>query len=197
MTVCAVIVAGGRSSRMGRDKAFEVVGGHTILDRIIERIGRQVSTLAINANDGTGRFGDTGLPVILDCEPASGTPLAGLCAALVFAGEQGFDFVLTTPCDTPFLPEDLVQRLAGRGALAAIAVSDGQPHYLTGLWSRHLLPKIQTALTEYRMSRLQDWSRHSGAETVEWPVTPYDPFFNVNTPQDLAKARRIAAEFNP
>jgi molybdenum cofactor guanylyltransferase len=195
MRACAVIVAGGRSSRMGREKAFEIVGGRTILDRIIARLGDQVQTVAINANGSAERFKATGLLVFGDIRPDAGTPLAGLHAALSFANDQGFDAVLTVPSDAPFLPLDLFSRLAGLERPAAIAASGGQAHYLTGLWSSDLLHDVDLALAQPRLPRLQDWAKQCGAAVVEWPATPYDPFFNVNTQQELAEAERIAAEF--
>ena len=195
MRACAVIVAGGRSSRMGREKTFEMIRGRTILDRIIARLGDQVTTVAINANGIVDRFGATGLTVLGDIRPEAETPLAGLHAALSFANDQGFDAVLTVPSDSPFLPCDLFARLADASCRGAIAASGRQPHYLTGLWSRDLLSDVDQALIQLRTPRLQDWAKHCDAAIVEWPVIPYDPFFNVNTPQELAEAERIAAEF--
>ena len=194
MRILAVIVAGGRSSRMGREKAFELICGRTIMSRIVERLSSQVSAVVINANGDVERFRDLGLPVVGDVRSDVGTPLAGLHAALCFANEQDFASVLTVPSDCPFLPLDLAGRLAAEGGDAAIAASGGQAHYLTGLWSRHLLEDLEQALDQ--PPRLQDWARRCGAAVVEWSVAPFDPFFNINTPEDLAEAERIAAEFH-
>lgn len=197
MRSCAVIIAGGRSSRMGREKAFESVHGRIILDRIVARLGTQADAIAINANGDTRRFAHWGLTVIVDMYSNIGTPLAGLHAALAHAAENNFDTVLTAPSDTPFLPFDLVKRLRAENSLAAIARSGGQAHYLTGLWSVMLLPALQEALQQPRTPRLQDWCSMCHAVPVEWPTAPFDPFFNVNTPEDLAEAERIAARFEP
>jgi molybdenum cofactor guanylyltransferase len=178
---------------MGREKAFELIGGRTIMSRIVERLSGQVSAVVINANGDVARFRGLGLPVFGDVRHDVGTPLAGLHAALCFANEHGFDAVLTVPSDCPFLPLDLADRLAAQDRDAAIAASAGQAHYLTGLWSRRLLEDIEQALEQ--RPRLQDWARRCDAAVVEWPATPYDPFFNVNTPEELAEAERIAAEF--
>jgi molybdenum cofactor guanylyltransferase len=196
MNAAAVIVAGGSSSRMGREKLLQTLRGRTILDWITARLETQARPVFINANGDPSRFRGTGLAVIADLRPP-GTPLAGLHAALHVAREQGFATILTVPSDTPFLPTDLVPRLAGAGRPAAIAASGGQQHYLTGLWSSALLPEVERALEAERPPRLMDWARQCGAAVVEWPSEPYDPFFNVNTPDDLAEAERIAAEFFP
>ena len=195
MRTCAVIVAGGRSSRMGREKAFELIRGRSILQRIVSRLGGQVQALVLNANGDVGRFEELGRPVIGELRSDIGTPLAGLHAAMAHAKANGFGRVLTTPSDTPFLPADLVERLAAAGGQAAIAASDGQAHYLTGLWSPDLLPQLVASFEQPRIPRLQDWVRMCGAAVVEWPAEPFDPLFNVNTPEELAQAERIAAEF--
>ena len=197
MRSCAVIIAGGRSSRMGREKAFESVHGQIILDRIVARLGTQTDMIAINTNGDTGRFAQWGLPVIVDMRSNIGTPLAGLHAALSHAANNDFDAVLTAPSDTPFLPEDLMNRLRAASSSAAIARSGGQAHFLTGLWSVTLLPALEQALQQPRPPRLQDWCSMCHAVLVDWPIAPFDPFFNVNTPEELAEAERIAARFKP
>lgn len=196
MRTLGVIVAGGRSSRMGREKAAETLRGRTILSRIASALAPQVDEIVINANGDEARFSASGLSVIADLRPEVGTPLAGLDTALSLGKAKGCDAVLTVPSDSPFLPADLAARLFAAGGQAAIAASGGQAHYLTGLWSPGLLGKIEQALAQPRFPRLQDWARDCGAAIVEWPSQPYDPFFNVNTPEELAEAERIAAEFN-
>lgn len=193
MKTVAVIIAGGRSSRMGREKSFETVAGETILARIIASLQPQVNDMAINANGDTGRFEACRLPIIGDLRSDVGTPLAGLHAALDFAEREGFDALLTVPSDCPFLPDDLLRRLAEPQARAALAASGGQAHFVTGLWRPVLLPLLTRALDERPPPRLQDWAKRAGAVTVEWPLHPHDPFFNVNTPEELAEAGRIAA----
>lgn len=194
MSVCAVIVAGGRSSRMGREKALQTVRGRRIIDRVIACLAPQVGGIAINANGDAARFADTGLGVFPDSARERQSPLAGLHAALHFARRQGFDAVLTVPSDTPFLPADLAARLSDAGQPAAIAASGGQAHYLTGLWACSLLPALDDALAD--TLRMQDWAKRCHAAVVEWRAVPLDPFFNVNTPDELAEAERIAAEFD-
>jgi molybdenum cofactor guanylyltransferase len=195
MRIAAVIIAGGRSSRMGREKAFEQVGHHSILERTMLRLRSQAETLVINANGYAGRFGEAGLAVIPDRRDDLGTPLAGLHTALSLADMEGFDAVLTVPSDCPFLPDNLAARLVQAKALAAIAASGGQAHFVTGLWRPVLLQQLQKALDRPNLPRLQDWAREVEAAIVEWAVQPYDPFFNVNTVEELAEANRIAAEF--
>ncbi|MGQ0484648.1 MAG: molybdenum cofactor guanylyltransferase MobA [Hyphomicrobiales bacterium] len=194
MNIAGVIIAGGRSSRMGgEDKAFKTIGGRTILDRVIARIGPQVDALAINANGDAGRFSSTGLAVFPDRLTAIATPLAGIHAGLTWARDNGHDLLLTVPADTPFLPRDLVARLAA----PAIAASGGQEHFIVGVWSTSLADMLERAIRDDGLVRVMDWAARVHAKAVAWPATPFDPFFNVNTPADLAEAARIAAEFDP
>lgn len=223
MRIAAVIIAGGRSSRMGQEKALLNLKGKPIIRWIIERLTPQADVLAINTNGNTVRFSSFDLPVLAD-EVAVGTPLAGVHAALRWAEALGVEAVITVPSDSPFLPTDLVARLKGGGA--AVAASGGHTHNLTGFWPTSLFNRLENALNQDRragegrhpvlspgriggtpafagvkdytgMRRVQDWVGLCHARIVQWPAQPYDPFFNVNTPGDLAEAERIAAEFNP
>jgi len=195
--IAGVIIAGGRSSRMGGvEKVFIEIGGKRILEHIIGRMAPQLDRLAINANGDATRFRDTGLAVIADLPDGVQTPLAGFHAALRWAKTTGFDWLVTLPSDAPFVPRDLVARFAATGQKAAIGVSNGQEHYLTGLWSVSLSETLDDAV-KTGMFRVKDWAHRVGAVAVEWPVHPFDPFFNVNTPEDLAGAQAIAAKFEP
>jgi molybdenum cofactor guanylyltransferase len=95
--------------------------------------------------------------------------------------------VVTVPCDTPFLPRDLVEKLAG--TKAAIANSKGQDHFLTGFWPTKLLPQLEKAMAT--SNRVQDWVKSSGAAKVNWRADVYDPFMNINTPADLKVALQL------
>lgn len=187
MKLAAVIIAGGRSSRMGREKLLLEIGGAAMIDRIRAVLPLDV---AINANGDASRFGDLGLPVIGDAIRDVRTPLAGIHAALKWAATT-HDAVLTVPSDCPFLPGDLLPKLAAAGA-PAIAASGQEMHYLTGLWPVGLLPHLEDALGR-GMRRAKDWAALAGAKAVTWSVTPFDPFMNINRPEDLAAAESLAA----
>ena len=192
MTFAGAIIAGGRSTRMqGADKLLELIGGRRLIDRIIDRVRPQVDALIINANDRVERFSHTGLPIVADVLTEIGTPLAGLHAALTWARGENHDWLLAVTGDAPFLPVDLAECLMAANSTAAIAASGRHSHYLTGLWRTSLLSEFKSV----KSLRVQDWARMVGAVQVEWPTSPYDPFLNINTRQDLAAAQRIAAEF--
>jgi molybdopterin-guanine dinucleotide biosynthesis protein A len=194
-TVGGCIIAGGQSLRMGgQAKMFLEVGGKRIIDRIIARLSPLVHELAINTRNQLAGIEKLGFAVVPDLRRDIGTPLAGLHAAINWAKLRGHEWVLTVPSDTPFLPADLLTALAMAGRSAAIAASSGQVHYLTGLWSASLVEPLEHAIATRGAIRVQDFAREAKAATVEWAVADYDPFFNVNTPEDLAEANRIAKE---
>ncbi|MBI3673320.1 MAG: molybdenum cofactor guanylyltransferase [Rhizobiales bacterium] len=200
MTLLAAIIAGGAASRMGgREKLFLEVGGRSILDRILARLAPHADLVVINANGDAARFADLSLPVVPDRLDSRNTPLVGLHACLAWAKEQGLSDVVTVASDTPFLPGDLVMRLQQERQFrsAAIACSGGQGHYVTGLWRAELHHDLHSYLVELGERRAAGFAAHVRSVEVEWPVIPFDPFCNINTPADLAEAQRIAAEFNP
>ena len=189
MRLLGAIIAGGQSTRMGgSEKAFLDFGGRPLISRIFEGLRRQTDRVVINANGDPARFNFLGCDIIGDPPEFNATPLAGVAAALKFAAAQGFDGVVTTPSDTPFLPNDLVARLAGDHA--TIARSGGQDHYLTGFWPVELALVLTDAAAGNGFRRMQDWVAQVGATKVEWITLPVDPFLNINTPGDLQQAQR-------
>ncbi len=194
MRVLGAVIAGGHSNRMGgTEKAFLLLDGVTLAQRIMSRIGFQVEDIIINANGDAGRFGDLAKTVIPDHLKKLATPLAGLHAVLRRGEAMGFDAVLTVPSDTPFLPLDLVSRLAEAGQFcgAAVATSGGQIHHLTGLWSTAMFAPLDTAIAERRLFRMKDVAMIFEIATADWATEPHDPFFNINDPQDLRVAEAL------
>jgi molybdenum cofactor guanylyltransferase len=192
------ILAGGLARRLGGgDKTLRAIGGRTVLARLVERVTPQVRQLIINANDDPGRFQEFGLPVVADSLPDRPGPLAGILAALdwVLQSEPGVEWVLTVPGDAPFLPRDLVSRLHAerdrRGADFACASSQGRTHPVVALWPVSVQYELRQAVTHDGVRSIQAFTNRRAAE-VEWPAIPADPFFNVNTQEDLAEANSLA-----
>lgn len=187
MKILGAIIAGGQSSRMGgEEKAFLDLGGRPLIAHIGEALQKQTEKIVINANGDPARFAGLGCNILADLPAYRGTPLAGVAAALAYGATQGFDAVVTVPSDTPFLPPDLVARLSAGGA--AIASSDGQDHYLTGFWPVSLVATFEDADTKQSLRRMKDFVTLAGANKIEWSASPFDPFFNINTPQELEQA---------
>ncbi|MBU2981870.1 molybdenum cofactor guanylyltransferase MobA [Lentibacter algarum] len=189
-----VILAGGRATRMGGgDKALLKLGGVTLLQRVVARLKPQVAALALNANGDASRFAHTGLPVVADSVDGFAGPLAGVLAGLDWAAAQGFESIVTAAGDTPFFPLDLVRRLVAKAdgmqhPLVLAATPDGrQPTF--GLWPVALRDDLRAEL-EGGLRKVVLWTDKHGGRLAEF-ADEGAPFFNVNTPEDLAKAEAM------
>ena len=189
-----LILAGGQGRRMGgADKAGLTLGGRPLAAHAIARLGPQCDALALNANGEPARFAPFNLPVLAD-EIADAGPLAGVLAGLRFSRENGLRFVCTLSVDAPFAPLDLVARLhAARraaGAEIAVAASGGRRHHVIALWPVALETDLARALAD-GMRKVEAYAARHAVAAAEWPATPHDPFFNVNRPEDLARAEEM------
>lgn len=196
-----LLLAGGLARRMGGgDKALLQVGGRTILARTLQRLAPQCAGLVINANGDPARFASTGLPVVADDVAGFVGPLAGILAGLDWAASHVPDiaWVASAPGDCPFLPADLVARVhaarAAAGTPLACARSGEWRHPVVGLWPVALRHDLRKAVTEEGLRKIEVWTARHGIAIADWPDEPLDPFFNVNTPEDLARAERLAAQ---
>lgn len=184
MRIAGLILAGGAGRRMGAEKALVTLAGRPLVAHVAARLAPQVACLALSANGDAARFATLGLPVLPDLPGERGEgPMAGLRAGLAWAAREGADALVTAPTDTPFLPADLVARLAAAGGLAH-AASGGRAHYTAALWPVALAPRIE-ALFASGERRLR--VALEGAVAVPFAGEP-DPFANLNTPDDLARA---------
>jgi molybdenum cofactor guanylyltransferase len=184
----------------GSDKALIKIGEATILERALDRLRPQCAGMIINANGDPARFAQTGLPVVPDSVAEFPGPLAGILAGLDWAAEHRpeVEWVASVPGDCPFLPGDLVARLHQARAEAdlplACARSGEWRHPVVGLWPTALRHDLRTALVADGLRKIEVWTARHGVAVADWPAEPVDPFFNVNTPQDVAQAARIAAD---
>jgi molybdenum cofactor guanylyltransferase len=195
-----ILLAGGLARRMGGgDKPMRIIAGQTLLERLIARMAPQCDGLVLNANGEEARFADFGLPVIADSVADFPGPLAGILAGLDWAATDRPDvaWVVSVPTDCPFLPRDLVARLhhsrAEQNAQLAVAASGGRSHPVIGLWAVSLREELRHALTVENVHKVDRWTARYRLATVTWPSEPFDPFFNVNTADDIAQAERLAA----
>lgn len=210
MTPPAVILAGGLATRMGGgDKGLLRIAGTPLLARVIDRLRPQVSAIMLNANGDPSRFDGFGLPVRPDPIDGFPGPLAGVLAGMDWAAEQGADAVVSVAADTPFFPTDLVARLRaaadGKPRPFAMAVTPRRGttlksggtggmnrHPTFGLWPTALRSDLRAAL-EGGLRKVVLWTDRHGAAEAVFEDTPFDPFFNVNTPDDVAEAERLLA----
>jgi molybdopterin-guanine dinucleotide biosynthesis protein A len=196
-----VILAGGLARRMGGgDKSLLSLGASSrILDQVIARLGAQVDQMVLNANGDPARFDEFGLPVVADSLDGFLGPLAGVLAGLDYAAEHGFDHIISVAADTPFFPTDLVSALDTASthmevpiALAATKIEGGKTvrHPTFGLWPVALREDLRSALQD-GLRKVVLWTDQHGAETHIFDSCEIDPFFNINTPEDLELANKM------
>jgi len=193
-----VILAGGLARRMGGgDKSLLDLDGRPVLTHVIDRLSPQVSEMALNANGDPARFAGFGLAVLSDPVGDFPGPLAGVLAGLTWAAARGADHIVTVAADTPFYPEDLVPRLIlaaeTAGTPIALAATEDGRHPTFGLWPVALRDDLTAALAD-GVRKITAWTDRHGAATASFETSNgVDPFFNVNTPDDLIAARAMVA----
>ncbi len=194
-SISVAILAGGQSSRMGMNKAFAEVGGRPIVERIIERVSDLGEELFVVANDPEA-YTHLGLPVFTDLIPGKG-PLGGLYTAISVSRAA---HVLTVSCDQPFLNRDLLRHLIGLRAGYDVVVPlnrDGYPQSMHAVYSQACAGPIRERLEAGRLKVIGFFPDVRVREVAGQAIDQFDPerlsFFNVNTPEDLAEAQRLAA----
>lgn len=201
-----MLLAGGRARRMGGgDKALQTIAGRPMLDLVIERASPQVSALVINAGGDAARFASFGLPVAADVVGGFAGPLAGVLTGMMWARDNAPQcrWIVSIATDTPLFPHDLVARLlvavADDRVDLACAASGRRAHPVFGLWPLRLLDDLRVALVEEGLRKIAAWTARYQLATVSFDAEPFDPFFNVNTPEDLEDAARLlgSARDNP
>jgi molybdopterin-guanine dinucleotide biosynthesis protein A len=198
--IIGVLLAGGLARRMGGgDKPLRLLAGRPLLDHVIERLRPQVSGLVLNANGDPARFAAYGLPVVADSIPDYAGPLAGILAGLDWTAENHPDcpLIATVATDAPFLPRDLVGRMAealsANQADLACAASGGQAHPVLGLWPVRLREDLRHAVVDEGLRKVDVWTARHQLAVVPFADRPVDPFFNANRPEDLDRAAALLA----
>lgn len=206
MLTVGVVLAGGLSRRMeGAEKSFLELAGKPLVVHVRDRLAPQVTRVVLNANGDPGRFAELGLPVQADTIPGHAGPLAGILAGMRWtqANAPQIRFIATAATDTPFFPVDFVERLAGATGFdedtIGMATSNGHRHPVFGLWPVALADDLEAFLNSGEGGKVMLFVKRHKLVEVEFPLAgdkddaAGDPFFNVNTPDELERARQFAA----
>lgn len=195
--ILGVILAGGRSQRMGEDKAFLHFDSSPLIEYCLKRFSRQLTSIIINSNRCEADFDTLSVPVISDSAyggtPFQG-PLGGLLASLIYAEMNGFSAVVTVAVDTPFFPENLIERFLERQSseyLKPVIAADHkglQPTF--GLWPTVERKELTRYLAEDTPHKLRHFASLIKADIVTFDSKDgIDPFFNINHPSDFQQAQ--------
>jgi molybdenum cofactor guanylyltransferase len=191
-----ILLAGGLARRMGGNKPLIKLGGIPLLAHAAAALEPQCRSLIVSANGDPIRFSSFGFPVVPDNLPGFLGPLAGILSCLDWIGTRypEVPIALSVPADSPFLPQNLVARLKSarqRGASIACARSGSRLHPAVALWPVALRGELRRALVDGQVRKVEIFVRDYSLAIVDWPIEPYDPFFNVNEPKDLQTAEAI------
>ena len=192
ISTCGLVLAGGRARRFGRDKRFAEIAGRPLIDHAIARLAPQVDQVVLSTPDDIPGYEE--LIHIADQELGQG-PLLGIAEGMAFAADEGFDWLITVPADSPFAPNDLVLRLTDLSLTAPIrfAGSGGQRHPIFGAWPTDLTAALWALIAagERKIDRAAE--ALGTYAVIDWPadLALGDPFFNINTDADLQAAQDL------
>ena len=193
--VPTVILSGGQSRRMDRnDKALLSIADQTLLEIVVRRLNRQTQKVAINTNSNNPLYIRHGLPILNDHIEGFLGPLVGILTAMKWANDKGYKKVATVAVDTPLFPENLLKELdkkmeeTNSDIVLAASVSDHKQtkvlHPVFGIWKTHLCDDLRKKL-ENGVRKVTFWSDRHKASSVCFADDRIDPFFNINTPEDV------------
>jgi len=199
--ILGVILAGGKSKRMGRDKLFLRLNNKTLVEHTIDKVKKYLKHIIIITDKDDKIFSEQNLVTVKDCIEGNLGPLVGILTAMKWAKENSrkYSWIATFPCDTPFFPEGIIKSFIEESekkeSLLLSASSHGRKHNIFGLWSLDLCDKLENDLVNKKIRKVQDWTEKNKIKNLEFKFKDYDPFFNINTEEDLELAKKLSINF--
>lgn len=194
MKVYGLILAGGRSSRFGSDKAFANLSGVPLVEHVAHALRSCATALAVSG--GAGAAALLGVPLLCDPPGAPRGPLAGILAGLEWTEAEGTDWLVTTTCDVPLVPPDMADRLIAaaeeKGVPLAMAQTSDSPHPLCAAWRPQIRSLLAAALADGAHPSVRRFAADMRA--VEVHFAQREQFFNINTPADLEIAESFLGQ---
>ena len=192
----ASIMIGGQSKRMGGGiKSLQEFNKKKIFDRILEKISPEIQKVIINCNSEEKKFTKYNLPIFNDLKKGYLGPLAGIHAAMkwIIDFSPEVEWLITLPGDTPFIPDDLVfqfKKKISTNSKIILVKSNNRTHPAVGLWNTNLFSSLDKAL-DSGARKILNWAELHPIEYLNYEYKEYDPFFNINTEEDLREAALI------
>ena len=196
--ILGAILAGGQSRRMGKDKLFLELNNKKLIEHTIEKVKKYLKQVIIVTNQNNEFFIKNNLTVVKDCIEGQLGPLVGILSAMKWAKENSnkYSWIATFPCDTPFFPESIIKSFIEESekkeSLLLCASTHGRQHNIFGLWSLDLYDKLRNDLVNKKIRKVQDWTEKNKIKKLEFKFKDYDPFFNINTKEDLEFAKKLS-----
>jgi len=192
------ILAGGQSKRMGEDKLFLEINDKKLIEYSIDKVKKYLKDLIIVTNSDNEFFLKNNFTVVKDCIEGQLGPLVGILTAMKWARDNStkYSWIATFPCDTPFFPESIIKSFINESkkkeSLIVCASSHERRHNIFGLWSLDLYDKLKNDLVNNKVRKVEDWTKKNKIKKLEFKFKDYDPFFNINTQEDLEFAKKLS-----
>ena len=196
--ILGAILAGGQSRRMGKDKLFLELNNKKLIEHTIDKVKKYLKQVIIITNQNNEFFLKNNLTTVKDCIEGQLGPLVGILTAMQWAKKNSnkYSWIATFPCDTPFFPESIIKSFIEESekkeSLLLSASSHGRKHNIFGLWSLDLYDKLENDLVNKKIRKVQDWAEKNKIKNLEFKFKDYDPFFNINTEEDLEFAKKLS-----
>ena len=196
--ILGAILAGGQSKRMGKDKLFLELNNKKLIEHTIDKVKKYLKKVIIITNQDNEFFSKNNLITVKDCIEGQLGPLVGILTAMKWAKKNlsKCSWIATFPCDTPFFPESIIKSFIEESekkeSLILCASSHGRKHNIFGLWSLDLYDKLKDDLINKKVRKVQDWTDKNKIKNLEFTFKDYDPFFNINTQEDLEFAKKLS-----
>ena len=196
--ILGAILAGGQSKRMGKDKLFLELNNKKLIEHTVDKVKKYLKKVVIITNKENEFFLKNNLITVKDCIEGQLGPLVGILTAMKWAKEnlKQCSWIATFPCDTPFFPESIIkifiEESKKKESLIFCANSHGRKHNIFGLWSLDLYDKLKDDLVNNKIRKVQDWTEKNKIKNLEFKFEDYDPFFNINTKDDLEFAKKLS-----
>jgi len=196
--ILGAILAGGQSKRMGKDKIFLEFNNKKLIEHTIDKVKKYLKKVIIITNQDNEFFSKNNLITVKDCIEGQLGPLVGILTAMKWAKKNlsKCSWIATFPCDTPFFPESIIKSFIEESekkeSLILCASSHGRKHNIFGLWSLDLYDKLKDDLINKKVRKVQDWTEKNKIKNLEFEFKDYDPFFNINTKEDLEFAKKLS-----
>jgi len=200
--ILGAILAGGQSKRMGKDKLFIEINNKKLIEYTIEKVKKYLKDFIIITNKDNEFYLKNNLTTVKDCIDGQLGPLVGILTAMKWAKEnlKKCYWVATFPCDTPFFPESIINNFIEeskkKDSLILSASSHGRKHNIFGLWSLDLYERLKNDLIKNNIRKVQEWTEKNNIKNLEFNFKNYDPFYNINTEEELKISKNILKKIN-
>ena len=196
--ILGVVLAGGKSKRFGEDKSKIKLEGKTLIEHTLDKIKFKFNRIIIISNSKISKD----YLVINDCIDGNLGPLVGVLTAMKWIKENNhlYNWIATFPCDTPFFKISLIDKFFEASklndSLLYFAKSQKKRHNIFGLWSLELIETLEKDIIENKYRKVEEWANKIGVKTIDVAYKETDPFFNINTKEDLEEAKKIIKKNN-